>query len=111
METLLCVFWEAPAALWQFVYSKDIVGAVKKAVPLAGVDTTGFSEDNVGSHSLCTGCVTATYINGQDAMKIQLAGCWTRYTFMMYIHSQLDVVSKGLSQTMSKITPYLNMAK
>jgi len=51
------------------------------------------------------------YINGQDAMKIQLASRWTSNTFMTYIHNQLDIVSKGLSQAMSKATPYLNMAK
>jgi len=51
------------------------------------------------------------YINGQDAMKIQRAGHWTSNTFMTYIHSQLDVVSQGVSKSMSKATPYLNMAK
>jgi len=51
------------------------------------------------------------YVNGQDAMKIQHASRWTSNTFMTYIHSQLDVVSKGVSESMSKATPYLNMAK
>jgi len=110
-ETLLCAFREVPSGSWKFVRSKDIVDAVKKAVPLEGEHTSGFSEDDVGSHSLRAGGATAMYINGQDAMKIQHAGRWTSNTFMTYIHNQLDVVSKGLSQAMSKVTPYLNMAK
>jgi len=96
---------------WQLVRSKDIVGTVKKMVPQAGVDTSGFSKVDMGSYSLQAGGATAMYINGQDAMKIQHAGCWTSNTFMMYIHSQLDVISKGLSQAMLKATPSLNMAK
>ena len=110
-ETLLCAFRETPAGSWRFIRSKDIVDAVKKAIPLAGDDTSGFSEADVGSHSLRAGGATAMYINGQDAMKIQRAGRWTSNTFMTYIHSQLDVVSQGLSESMSKATPYLNMGK
>jgi len=110
-ETLLCAFWEVPSGSWQFVHSKDIVGMVKKAVPLAGVETSGFLEDNIGSHSLQAGGAMAMYINGQDVMKIQQAGHWTSNTFMTYIHNQLDVVSKGLSQATLQPTPYLNMAK
>jgi len=110
-ETLLCAFQEVPSGSWQFVHSKDIVGAVKKALPLAGVDTLGYLEDNVGLHSLRTGGVTTMYINSHDTKKIQCASCWTSNTFMMYIHNHLDIVWKGLSQAMSTATPYLNMAK
>jgi len=44
-------------------------------------------------------------------MAIQRAGQWTSDTFMMYIHSQLDVTSHGLSEAMAKKTHFLNMAK
>jgi len=79
-KTLLCAFWDVPASSWQFICSKDIISAVKKAVPLAGVDTSGFSEDNIGSHSLHASGATVMYINRQDAMKIQCTSHWTSNT-------------------------------
>jgi len=110
-ETPLCAFREAPSLSWQYVRSKDMVSAVQDAIPLCGDDTTGYKEEDVGSHSLRSGGATALYINGFDAMAIQRAGRWTSDTFMMYIHSQLDVVSRGLSEAMAKKTHFLNMAK
>jgi len=86
-----------------------MVTAVQDAIPLCGDDTTGYKEEDVGSHSLRSG--GALYIYGHDAMAIQRAGRWTSDTFMTYIHSQLDVVSRGLSDAMAKKTHFLNMAK
>jgi len=73
-KTLLCAFWEVPSGSWKFVRSKDIVDVVKRAVPLVGEDTLGFSEEDIGLHSLQAGGAMTMYINGWDAMKIQCAG-------------------------------------
>jgi len=71
LETPLCAFWDAPSLSWQYVRSKDMVSAVQDAIPLCGDDTTGYKEEDVGSHSLWSGGVTVLYINGYDTMAIQ----------------------------------------
>jgi len=88
-----------------------MVRAVQDAIPLSGDDTTGYKEEDVGSHSLRSGGATALYINGYDTMAIQRAGRWTSDTFLMYIHSQLDVVLRGLLEAMATRTHFLNMVK
>jgi len=97
----------SPTVLWMTKQTH-----VVQSGPLARVNTSSFSEDDIGSHSLqASGVAAAMYINRQDAIEIQYDGHWTSNTFMTYIHNQLDVVSKGLSQAMSAAMPYLNIAK
>jgi len=110
-DTLLCAFREANSLPWQYVRSSDMVAVVKQAVTATGTQLLGYTPDQVGSHSLRAGGAMALFINKHDAIEIQRAGRWTSTTFMEYIHGQLDVVSIGLSTSMAKITPFLNMAR
>jgi len=88
-----------------------MVKAVKDAVKIKKTKDNGFDESKVGSHSLRAGGAMALYITKHSAMEIQRAGRWTSTTFMEYIHGQLDVVSKGLTQAMSQSVPFINMAR
>jgi len=53
----------------------------------------------------------ALYITKHSTIEIQRAGRWTSTTFMEYIHGQLDIVSKGLSQKMSWSILFVNMTR
>jgi len=110
-KTLICAFRECKSMAWQHVRSLDIVKAVQDAVKILSTDDDGFDLAQVGSHSLRAGGAMALYITKHSTIEIQRAGRWTSTTFMEYIHGQLDVVSKGLSQKMSRSTPFVNMAR
>jgi len=107
---LICAFRESKLMAWQHVRSKDIVKAVQDAVKILGTDDDGFDIAQVGSHSLRAGGSMALYITKHSTMEIQHAGHCTNTTFLEYIHSQLDIVSKGLAQAMSQLVPFINMA-
>jgi len=84
---------------------------MKQAISAKNIDIKGYSSDKVGSHSLRSGGAMALYISNHSVMEIQRAGRWTSNAFMDYIHGQLDVVSRGLSQSMATPTPFMNMAR
>jgi len=109
--TLICAFRESKLMAWQHVRSQDIVKAVQDAVKILGTDDDGFDIAQVSSHSLRAGGSMALYITKHSTIEIQRAGRWTSTTFMEYIHGQLDIVSKGLSQKMSRSIPFVNMAR
>jgi len=111
-ETLICAFRDSTVLPWQQVHSSHIVDAVKDAVrALHLTGEAGFKLGKIGSHSLRAGGAMALYLNKKSALEIQQAGRWTSNTFLEYIHSQLDVSSKGLAQAMSNDIPFMNMAK
>ena len=87
-----------------------MVQAVKAVVAAMGLQCHGYQLDKVGSHSLWLGGATALFINHHDILTIQQAGCWTGSTFMEYIHGQLNIMTRGLVQSMSQQAPYMNMA-
>jgi len=80
-----------------------MVKAAKDVVKIMSNKSNGFDASKVGSHSLHqqAGGALALYITKHSTMEIQHAGHCTNTTFLEYIHSQLDIVSKGLAQAMS----------
>jgi len=111
-DTLICSFKNVKSMAWQFIRSTDIENAVKAAVSTLGLEKKGgYTVKQVGSHSLRAGGAMALYLTKHSPMEIQHAGRWTSNTFLEYIHSQLDVSSKGLAQAMSTKVPFMNMAR
>jgi len=53
----------------------------------------------------------AMFLTKHDTMAIQKAGRWTSTTFLTYIHNQIDVVTRGLAQSMSVATPFINVTQ
>ena len=109
-ETIICAYRESPTLAWRYVRSNDIVDAVKNALSATRTNTKGFKKSKVGSHSLRSGGAMSLFITGHDTFTIQRAGRWTSDTFMEYIHGQLDVTTRGLSDSMATSTPFLNMS-
>jgi len=110
-DTLICAFRETLTSPWQQVRGSDIVGLVKDAVRLNPDECNGFIIDNIGSHSLRAGGAMAMFLSKRDTIAIQKAGRWTSTTFLDYIHNQIDVVTRGLSQSMSTAIPFINMTR
>ena len=76
--------------------------AVKDAVTDLHLDKSGLPKETVGSHSLRAGGAMALHLNNVSDNTIKKIGRWTSDTFLMYIHEQMAVFSKGLSHKMSK---------
>jgi len=51
----------------------------------------------------------ALFNHGVDVAKIMKMGRWTSTAFMTYIHEQVDVVSRGISEKMASNIPFVNL--
>ena len=64
----------------------------------------------IGAHSLRAGGAMALKIMGETDSTIRKFGRWTSDTWMMYIHSQISQLYKGVAQKMSTPIDYHNNA-
>jgi len=108
-DTLICAYWPTPNNLFLHVTNEDIVLAIYTALAPNLSTTHGYLPKLVGSHLLQASGAMALFIQGYDATAIMKIGHWTSTAFMSYIHEQLDVVSQGATQSMSEVTPFLNL--
>jgi len=109
MDQLLCAYRPHPHSPFNYVTNGDIVTAVRTAIRPSQAAEYGYHKRIVGSHSLRSGGAMALFNQGVDATTIMKLGRWTSTTFMMYIHEQVDTVSRGAAEKMSIDTPFVNL--
>ena len=105
---LLCDVWQNKA--WTSVTSSDMVQAVRTAATALKLQERGINPDMIGLHSLHAGGAMALKIMGESNSSIQKFGRWTSDTWMMYIHSQISQLYKGVAQKMSTPITFHNIA-
>jgi hypothetical protein len=79
----------------------DITLAMRESVVLSGLLNSGYSPSRVSAHSLQASGAMALPLNivGEDLIK--KLGCWSSSTWLTYIHSQISLLSAGLSEKMT----------
>jgi hypothetical protein len=105
---LICDVCEDEA--WTSVTSTEIVHAVRQAAKSLNLQEKGIDPDMIGAHSLRAGGAMALKIMGETDSTIRKFGRWTSDTWMMYIHSQISQLYKGVAQKMSTPIDYHNIA-
>lgn len=80
--------------------------AVRRAVTKLGLQSKGFTRQNVGSHSLRAGGAMAMKLNGADLVTIMKVGRWTSLTFLSYIHNQIAHLSQSCAAAMATPIPF-----
>ena len=97
--------------VWTSVTSTEIVHAVRQAAKKSlNLQEKGIDPDMIGAHSLRAGGAMALKIMGETDSTIRKFGRWTSDTWMMYIHSQISQLYKGVAQKMSTPIDYHNIA-
>ena len=82
------------------IKSSTILSRLRTAVKIIGKDTLGFTEDDIGLHSLCSGAAMSMYLQGIPVYVIMLLGRWSSDAFLRYIRRNVQEFSKGVSQKM-----------
>ena len=93
---LLCDVWQNEA--WASITSSEIVQAVRMAAKALKLQDRSIDPDMIGSHSPRAGGAMALKIMGESNLSIRKFGRWTSDTWMMYIHSQISQLYKGVAQ-------------
>jgi len=108
-RTMLGTFFDNGGKQHHLV-SNDMNQAVKRAVLELNMHSQGFTNKNVGSHSLRAGGAMAMKLNGIDRDTIKKKGRWSSDTFLMCIHEQTAHFSAGIAKKMSTRLPFRNVA-
>jgi len=109
LDCPICAYQPHHGSKFLYVTNADIVSAVRAAITPTGAAKCGYKPHLVGSHSLWAGGAMALFIQGYDAARIMKMGRWTGQTFMLYIHEQVDILSRGAAEKMSIDLPFLNL--
>ena len=107
-SNLLCDVWQHEA--WTSITSSEMVQAVRMAAKSLKLQDRGIDPDMIGSHSLRAGGAMALKITGESDSSIRKFGRWTSDTWMMYIHSQISQLYKGVAHKMSTPIAFHNIA-
>mmetsp|Transcript_26797 Transcript_26797/g.41573 ORF Transcript_26797/g.41573 Transcript_26797/m.41573 type:complete len:325 (+) Transcript_26797:1020-1994(+) len=74
-----------------------------------GVDFLGFSKDDIGTHSLRSGCAMAMHLAGIPVYMMMLIGRWSSEAFMLYIQKQVRQFACGVTASMIQPRPFFTI--
>lgn len=106
-KTLLSAYYENNK--WHHVTQPEMVRAARLGVKLCGLHKKGIDPDLVGAHSYRGGGAMALKLHGYGDTTIMKFSRWSSLTFVMYIHSQIAHLSKGVSSNMKKRISFVNV--
>ena len=67
-----------------------------------GEGVLGFTSEDVGLHSICSGGAMSMFLSGVHEIVIKRIGCWSSKAFLEYIRKQVYTFSVGVSDKMLK---------
>ena len=75
---------------------------LRAVVKLIGEAILGFSEEDIGLHSIRSGRAMAMFLSGVSEIIIKRVGRWSSEAFLEYICEQVDSFTVGVSRKMLK---------
>ena len=100
LDTPVNAFHNATTDHTEFITSNQVLECLRWAVRELGVDRLGFTEFEIGCHSIRSGAAMAMYLKKVPPFTIMLQGRWCSDAFLRYIRSQVKEFSQGVSELM-----------
>ena len=99
-STPVNTYFDHDKGVMTLLSSTSMLTSIRNIVNYMGVDNLGFSGNEVGTHSNRSGSAMAMYLAGVPVFTIMLIGRWSSDAFLLYIRSQVQSFSSGVSQRM-----------
>ena len=74
-----------------------------------GVDTLGFTSNDVGTHSVRASLAMMMYLAREQIYTIMLVGRWSSDAFLAYIEKQVKEFTTGVSSRMLQSDTFFNI--
>ena len=74
-----------------------------------GLEAQGFDISRVGSHSLRSGGAMALRLAGYNDDTIKKLGRWSSNTYLIYIQTQVALLSQGVALLMARRLQFHNV--
>ena len=98
-ESKICMFLTEDEKITH-INSAQVLPRLRAKVVIIGIEKLGFSEDDVGLHSLRVGCTMAMFLSGVPTIIIMRIGRWNTEIFLEYIREQVECFTFGVSKKM-----------
>jgi hypothetical protein len=82
------------------VHATEVAQHLKNTVSSIGANVLGFTANDVGTHSNRTSFAMMVYLQRVHPFTIMLQGRWSSEAFLLYVRSQVQQFSTGLSNSM-----------
>ena len=82
------------------INSTQVLPRLRATVGIMGKEKLGFSEDDIGLHSLRAGGAMAMFLSGVPTIIIMRIGRWSSEAFLKYIREQVESFTFGVSKKM-----------
>jgi hypothetical protein len=79
---------------------KDLLMHLHRVAASLGSDNLGYTPDQIGLHSACSGAAMAMYLAGVPVFTIMLLGHWSSDAFLRYIRKEVQEFSLSVSSKM-----------
>ena len=91
------------------INSSQVLPRLRSVVSLIGEHILGFSEKDIGLHSIRSGGAMAMFLSGISTIIIQRVGRWSSEAFLEYIREQVESFTFGVSQKMLNFEHFHNL--
>ena len=98
-DSKICMFLTEDGKITH-INSAQVLPRLRATVQIMGKDKLGFSEDDVGLHSLRAGGAMAMFLSGVPTIIIMRIGRWSSEAFLEYIREQVESFTFGVSKKM-----------
>ena len=82
------------------IKSELVLERLREVVKNFGVDDLGFTEKEIGTHSIRSSTAMQMFLNNFPTFQIMLLGRWSSDAFLKYIRRQVQEFSAGISESM-----------
>ena len=82
---------------------------LRVAVKVIGKGVLGFTEKDVGLHSIRSGAAMALFLAGVPVFTIMIIGRWKSVAFLRYIRKQVALFSQNLTDMMLEVNSFFTM--
>lgn len=82
------------------IKSELVLRRLREVVRHFGPDDLGFTEHEIGTHSILSSTAMQLFLNKYPTFQIMLLGRWSSDTFLRYIRRQVLEFSSGISESM-----------
>ena len=108
-DSLICAYKDNNNK-WDHISAQTMVHTVRYHVSMHNLSHPHIDLGIVGAHSLRAGGAMALKLNGANDTTIMKMGRWSGLTFLMYIHTQIGNLSRGITTQMDTEIPFVNIA-
>ena len=83
-----------------------ILCTLRAVVEDLGLGILGYTKDEIGTHSLRSGCAMALHLAGVPVYMMTVIGRWSSEAFMVYIQRQVKEFATNVSAKMIQQEPF-----